>query len=126
MSAILTAGFGFRSGVGVESLRAALALAEGEGPRARLFATAARKADHPALLALAAERGVKIWAVAAQDLAGVETLTRSARAQALFETGSLAEAAALAAAGAGARLLGPRAASPDGAATAALAIREHA
>ena len=125
MSAILTAGFGFRAGAGVDSLRAALALAEGAGPRATLFATAAQKADHPALLALAAERGAAVLAIAARDLAGVETLTRSARIQAMFGTGSLAEAAALAAAGAGARLLAPRAASPDGAATAALAIREQ-
>jgi cobalt-precorrin 5A hydrolase len=47
--------------------------------------------------------------------------TQSPRVQALRGVGSVAEAAALAAAGPGARLLGPRAVSACGTATAALA-----
>ncbi|MHA6346914.1 cobalamin biosynthesis protein, partial [Roseivivax sp. CAU 1761] len=43
-----------------------------------------------------------------------------------YDTGSVAEAAALAAAGPGARLLGPRAVSPDGCATCALAQGKEA
>jgi cobalt-precorrin 5A hydrolase len=49
------------------------------------------------------------------------TITQSPRVQALRGVGSVAEAAALAAAGPNARLLGPRAVSACGTATAALA-----
>ena len=49
-------------------------------------------------------------------------LTQSAKVAERFGTGSVAEAAALAAAGPGAQLLGPRVVSGDGLATAAIAI----
>ena len=52
---------------------------------------------------------------------GVATLSQSDRVEALFQTGSVAEATALVAAGQGAQLRRPRAVSEDGTATAAIA-----
>lgn len=92
------------------------------GPRPLdALATAARKADSPALQALAARWGLPVIALPDDRLAAQTTPTESARVRAVTGTGSLAEAAALAAAGPGARLLAPRALSPDGQATAAIA-----
>ncbi len=56
-------------------------------------------------------------------LAAQPVLTRSERVAERFGTGSVAEAAALAAAGPGARLVAPRVVSTDGMATAAIAER---
>jgi cobalt-precorrin 5A hydrolase len=114
------AGIGFREAAGIDSLRSALTSAGGtDGVMA--LATAAEKAEARALVALATELHLPIRAIAPDALAAVETLTRSERVAARFGTGSLAEAAALAAAGPTARLLGPRAVSADGMATAAIA-----
>lgn len=113
------AGLGFRAAATTESLRGALLAAGGQDIAA--LATLAEKAAAPAVLALARELGLPVLPLAAAALAGVETLTQSPGQQARFGTGSLAEAAALCAAGSGARLLGPRAVSPDGLATAAIA-----
>lgn len=116
------AGLGFRAGAGASSLRAALAAAGGaQGVTA--LATIEAKAGAAALRAFAAELGLPIRAIPRGALAAQVTLTRSARIAALHGTGSLAEAAALAALP-GARLIGPRAVSPDGAATAAIAELE--
>ncbi|WP_212524210.1 cobalamin biosynthesis protein [Actibacterium sp. MT2.3-13A] len=112
------AGIGFRKHAPVEALREALRLA---GPPVQALATAAHKAAAPQIARLAAELGVPLHAVPAAQLAAQKTLTQSPRQQAQFGTGSLAEAAALAAAGPGARLLAPRMASADGMATAAIA-----
>jgi len=119
--AVRVAGLGFRQTATADSLRAALLAAGGEGVAA--LATLAEKAAAPALLALAGALGVPVIPITAAALAGVETLTDSPRLRAFLGTGSLAEAAALCAAGPGARLLGPRAAAPDGMATAAIAER---
>jgi cobalt-precorrin 5A hydrolase len=114
------AGIGFRETADISSLRSALMSAGGtDGVMA--LATVADKAEAQALLALATELHLPIRAIAPDALAAVETLTRSERVAARFGTGSLAEAAALAAAGSAARLLGPRAVSADGMATAAIA-----
>jgi cobalt-precorrin 5A hydrolase len=118
--AMRIAGMGFRKTAGIDSLRSAL-LAAGGTDGVVALATAADKAEARALIALAAELRLRICAIAPTALAAVETQTRSDRVAARFGTGSLAEAAALAAAGAGARLLGPRAVSADGMATAAIA-----
>ncbi len=115
------AGLGFRQAATADSLRAALRAAGGENVAA--LATLAEKATAPALLALAEALGVPVIPIAAAALAEVETLTQSSRLRARLGTGSLAEAAALCAAGPGARLLGPRATAPDGLATAAIAER---
>lgn len=114
------AGLGFRTGANVASLRDALAAAGG-GVGVAALATAAEKSSAASLLALAAELGVPVHAVAPTDLATARTLTTSARVTERYGVGSVAEAAALAAAGTGARLLAPRAISRDGMATAAIA-----
>jgi cobalt-precorrin 5A hydrolase len=114
------AGMGFRKGAGIDSLRGALIAAGGTNGLVAL-ATAAEKAEAPSLIALAAELRLPICAIAPTALAAMETQTRSDRIASRFGTGSVAEASALAAAGPAARLLGPRAVSADGMATAAIA-----
>lgn len=116
------AGLGFRNGATPAALAEAIAAAGG-GTLTRL-ATAEDKAGAAPLRALAAEMGLPVTAVPRAALASTPTPTRSPRVVARYGTGSLAEAAALAAAGPCARLLGPRAVSADGTATAAIATTE--
>lgn len=114
------AGLGFKSDVTLASLREALATAGGlEGLAA--FATVSDKADAEVLKQLARECGVPIMAVSADWLAGIDTPTRSALVMEKFGVGSVAEAAALAAAGPRARLIATRVISRDRTATAAIA-----
>ena len=114
------AGFGFRRDVTLASLRDALLAAGGpEGLAA--MATVSDKADAESLKQLAREYGVPIKAVSADMLAGIVTPTRSDLVMEKFRTGSIAEAAALAAAGPRARLIVTRAVSQDRTATAAIA-----
>ena len=115
---MIVAGFGFRSGVTLAALQDALAQAGGAEGVTHL-ATLAAKA--PGLTPLGRALGLPILALPPDRLRDRPTLTRSARVQALHGTGSVAEAAALAAAGPGARLRGPRVVSSDGTATAAIA-----
>jgi cobalt-precorrin 5A hydrolase len=119
---MIVAGFGFRQAASLESLLDALDKARGAQVPTRL-ATAEDKAAAAAFLALSARLGLPIHAIAPDALAQAETLTRSARVRALRGSGSLAEAAALVAAGPGASLLGPRAVSADRMAACALATR---
>ncbi|GHC88435.1 cobalamin biosynthesis protein [Novosphingobium pokkalii] len=120
---MIVAGFGFRAAADQAALRAALALAQAQcksgQPRVTHLATAADKA--PALAPLAQALGLPLLAIAAPALAGCATPTRSPASLRARGTGSLAEAAALAGAGPGARLLAPRCVSPDRTATCALA-----
>ena len=78
--------------------------------RVALLATLPEKAMAPALVEAAGAMGLAIVVppVAALTKAAADCLTRSERAQNRFGLPSVAEAAALAAAGQGARLLGPR------------------
>ena len=115
------AGLGFRRVTTLSSLRDAL---EKAGGGATILATAGDRADSPALVALAAELGLSIAPVRPEMLAAQRTPTQSERALSRYGTGSLAEAAALAIAGRGARLLGSRVVSDDGCATAAIAEGE--
>lgn len=115
---MIVAGFGFRGGASVESLRDALARTGGV-PDA--LATPSDKAGAACFQAFAQTLGVPVIAVTASGLRSVETATSSARVARLRGTGSVAEAAALCGAGPGARLLGPRSVSADRMATAALA-----
>lgn len=108
------AGLGFRKAAGVASLADALDRAG----RADALATAPDKAEAPAIRDLARATGLPLLAV---EVAGTDTPTRSARVAALYGTGSLAEAAALAALAPGARLVAPRVTSQDGMATCAIA-----
>lgn len=116
---MIVAGFGYRTGADVSSLRAALALAQADHPP---VTTLAAPADKTALLASLAEAlALPLIAVTPEALRAVETQTRSPASLAARDTGSVAEAAALAAAGPGARLIAPRHISPDRMATCAIA-----
>ncbi len=115
---MIVAGFGFRSETSLAALQDALARAGGAEGVTHL---ASLEAKAPGLAGLAAALGLPVIAVAADALAGQTVVTRSDRVAALHGTGSVAEAAALAAAGPGARLRGPRVVSADGTATAAVA-----
>lgn len=115
---MIVAGFGFRQAATLASLQDALA-----GATPGLIATAEAKAGHPAFRALAEALAVPIAAISEPDLTNASTLTDSAASRAAHGAGSVAEAAALVAAGPGASLLGPRAASRDRMATCALAER---
>ena len=117
------AGLGFRRDVTLASLREALVAASGrEGIAA--VATVSDKVESDALKRLARELGVPIKSVPAEVLAGIATLTKSEFVKARFGTGSVAEAAALAAAGRHARLISTRTVSQDRTATAAIAEGE--
>ncbi len=119
---MIVAGFGFRKAASLDSLLDALDRARGT-QMPTCLATAEDKALAPVLRALSARLGVPICAIAPEALAAIETPTRSARVRALRGSGSLAEAAAIVAAGPGASLLGPRAVSADRMAACALATR---
>lgn len=114
------AGLGFRKDVTLASLREALLAAGGpEGLAA--MATASDKADTEPLKQLARECGLPIRAIPAETLAGIDTFTQSGLVAEKFGTGSVAEAAALAAVGRRARLIATRVVSQDRTATAAIA-----
>lgn len=115
---MIVAGFGFRTGATLAALQDALTKAGGPEGVTHL-ATVATKAGE--LQVLGQALCLPVVALDMEALRGVWTPTRSDRVAALFGTGSLAEAAALAAAGPGARLRGPRAVSEDRMATAAIA-----
>jgi cobalt-precorrin 5A hydrolase len=114
------AGLGFRRDVTLASLREAL-LAAGGAEGLAAIATVSDKADAEVLKQLAREYGVPIKAVSADMLAGIDTPTQSRLIAEKFGTGSVAEAAALAAAGPRARLIATRVVSQDRTATAAIA-----
>jgi len=116
---MIVAGFGFRADAPLSSLQAALALAQQGQPAATALAA---PHDKTATLApLASAMGLPIIAIPPQALATAPTTTHSDASFAARHTGSVAEAAALAGAGPGARLLVPRHVSPDRMATCALA-----
>lgn len=115
------AGIGFRGAASVSDLRAALAAAQGDRPPVQAIVTEASKARAEVFRAFAADLGVPGLGVPLVDLAEMITPTQSQRIQDKFGTGSLAEAAALAAAGPTAVLVAARAVSGNGMATAAIA-----
>jgi cobalt-precorrin 5A hydrolase len=124
--AMMVAGVGCKAGASAGEIEAAIAealaragLSTGE---LTLLATSFAKANEPGIAAAAAARGLKLVMVPQRDLesADARVVTRSARVLALTGVPSVAEAAALAAAGPASRLVGPRVAV--GPATCALAI----
>jgi cobalt-precorrin 5A hydrolase len=123
--AMIVAGIGCRRGVSAAAIEAVIGAAlarAGLGKDAlALIATAAAKCDEPGIAAAASALGLPIVSVSRGELehAGARGVTRSARVLALTGVPSVAEAAALAAAGQGARLLLARIAL--GPATCALA-----
>ena len=118
---MIVLGIGFRGKADEQDLAAAYhaAVASGHAPSA--LATLASKANHSALLALAAHLRLPVLAIDDAALAAQNTLTQSPRIRQTFNTGSVAEAAALAAAGPGAKLIVPRVVAAGGMATAAIA-----
>lgn len=117
------AGLGFRQEATHTALADALAKARaitGDRPVSAI-ATHENKSKHPAIQALAAELELPVLPIRATALAETQTETQSDRIAALYGTGSIAEAAALAAAGPGARLVCARVISEDGMAVAAIA-----
>ncbi len=119
----LVAGIGCRRDAPAEqveaALNAALRAAGRDATELSVLATLDAKAGEPGVVETARRLGLRIAAVAQRDAAAQAVLSDSAASRAATGLGSVAEAAALAAAGPGARLLGPRQAS--GAATCALA-----
>lgn len=117
---MIVAGFGFRGEATVESLADAFAQTGSTGGVTGL-ATAADKAGTTAFSDFAQSLRLPVHAIEASAIAQQTTSTQSDVAFATRATGSLAEAAALAAAGPGARLIAPRVVSRDRMATCALA-----
>lgn len=113
------AGLGFRNGAGAESLFAALNAAGGEG--VTHLATVEAKAGAACLKAMAQQLGLPVCAVNAAELAEADVVTRSHKSVAMYGTGSVSEAAALVAAGPGARLVVTRVLSDDRMASCAIA-----
>jgi len=122
---MIVAGLGFRKGASVESLMSAYEMAA-EGHEVTALATAEDKAEASCLVALAEALGLPVVAVGEDAVRAAQTVTQSARVQAMRGTGSLAEAVALSAAGSGARLAGARHVSADRQATCANALRASA
>jgi cobalt-precorrin 5A hydrolase len=121
---MIVAGIGCRAGASAQDIEAALAaaLAQARLGSVGVIATSAGKGGEHGITAAASARGVRLVVVPQADLeaAGARTATHSDRVLALTGVPSIAEAAALAAAGPGSRLLLPRIAV--GPATCALAI----
>jgi cobalt-precorrin 5A hydrolase len=127
---VIVAGVGCRRGAPAPEIEAAIraALAKaGVAPNAlNAIATTTAKQNEPGIEVAAANFGVNLVLVSDADLqaASDRTETKSARVLALTGVPSVAEAAALAAAGPSARLIGPR--LVIGSATCALAASEPA
>ena len=125
MSRFIAIGLGCRAGVKGDAIAALArrALAEFKAPdgERRLF-TLAAKANEPGLIEAARLIGASLTPLPLEALKAEERriLTPSKPAQSRFGAPNVAEAAALAGAGAGGRLLGPRLAA-DGA-TCAIAL----
>lgn len=117
---MIVAGFGFRGPASLHSLRDAYLRAAGARPVAGL-ATLPDKARTPAFQALAQDLGLPVCPVDEAAITNVETTTNSPHARNARQTGSVAEAAALVAAGPNAVLLQTRVVSADRLATCALA-----
>ncbi|MFC6588054.1 cobalamin biosynthesis protein [Sulfitobacter pacificus] len=116
-------GLGFRAAADLASLQDAMRLAlEGAGgTKIDALVTEAAKSREIVFQELAGLMGIPGLGITQTDLQQMITPTQSQRIQDRFGTGSLAEAAALAAAGPNARLVAPRVVSGDGKATAAIA-----
>ena len=117
---MIVAGFGFNSRAQPDSFAQALAATGYDGTLDRI-ATPADKADADPLCRFAQMRALPVTAIPAAQIADTHTPTQSARSQSARDTGSVAEAAALAAAGPGAILIVTRHISADRMATCAIA-----
>ncbi|ODT06649.1 MAG: cobalamin biosynthesis protein CbiG [Mesorhizobium sp. SCN 65-20] len=111
---MMIAGIGCRKGATVEDILSAIETAlEAHGlaiTALTALATATLKRDEQGILSAGRKLDLPLLVVKETDLAaaGPRTLSHSQASQAVAGTPSVSEAAALAAAGAGATLLGPR------------------
>lgn len=125
-SAPIVAGIGFRRAAEADEIvaliRRALALAGSTETRLAAIVTAEDRAAEPAAVAASVVFGLVPTGIAPEAMQAVDArvATRSARIEAARGVGSVAEAAALALAGEGGRLILPRIASAN--ATCALAL----
>lgn len=117
---MIVAGFGCRREATTASLEGALAAATRylTGPVTKL---ATLRSRGPQLLPLAERLGLPLILLDPPNLSDQRTLTHSSSSLAAYGVGSVAEAAALIAAGPRARLITARFISPDRLATCALA-----
>ena len=116
---MIVAGFGLRASADVSALHAAVGLLD--APRLTALAAPADKADHPALRTLADDLALPLIAVPLDQLRAQTCATTTRHQPARYGQGSVAEAAALAACGPGARLIRPRQIAAGGLVTVALA-----
>lgn len=116
---MIVAGFGFRSSATVDSLSSALSEAGVNAVDA--IATAKDKSKASVFIDFAKTIGARIVSIDASALTHIETQTQSQASQTHRDTGSVAEAAALAALGKDAKLLAHRSISNDRMATCAIA-----
>ena len=111
---LIVAGIGYRKAIAAEQVESAIEAAlrhnQIEGHRLGVIAVPAVKGTEAGIVAAAAARGVLLVLIAqdALERADLRTLTRSARSMDALNVQSVAEAAALAAAGPNSRLLAPR------------------
>jgi len=115
---MIVAGFGFRKGATPESFCAALGKA---GVKATHAATLDSKANASDFQNFARSAGLPVLALPQSALAQMETPTQSDASIKTYGIGSIAEAAALVAAGPNAALIVPRVISADGMVTCAVA-----
>ncbi|UBI39542.1 MULTISPECIES: cobalamin biosynthesis protein [Streptomyces] len=108
MSEPVYVGLGARPGASADEVLALIARCLPAGVRPVALATVAARAAEPGVVAAAARLGVPIRAYGAAELARVPVPHPSAVADAAVGTPSVAEAAALLAAGGGAVLLVPK------------------
>lgn len=125
----LVIGLGFRDQASAQSIREVLASVAAKAAMpdvATELAVVEDKATHPNLLVAAHAARLSIKTIAAEALRAADprVATRSERVLRQRGVGSVCEAAALAAAGAGARLVVTRQVSTDRNATAAAALSE--
>lgn len=112
--ALIAAGIGCRKAISAAQVEAAISAALRRhrlaSDQVSVIAVPATKGSETALIAAAAARGIELTLIPQSKLeaANPRTLTRSARSMAAMKVHSVAEAAALAAAGPHARLFAPR------------------
>lgn len=109
---MIVAGLGSRKGVTTEAVLAAIRAAAGahalQVSRIGRLATGEAKSGETAFAEAALELGLPLEIVGTATIAKQKTMSHSVTSLKHGGTGSMSEAAALASAGAGARLLGPR------------------
>jgi cobalt-precorrin 5A hydrolase len=114
--AVIVAGIGCRKAIAAEQVESAIEAAlrhnRIEADQLCVIAVPALKGREAGIVAAAAARGVPLVLIAqhALEAADSRTVSRSTRSMATLNVHSVAEAAALAAAGPNSRLLAPRAA----------------